>query len=68
MPATVQSPGEQQPLGDTMGAMLLGILFSGVLYGMSLVQAYNYHDGAFSILHQKSALKPRQVIARMHGT
>ncbi|KAJ3776862.1 hypothetical protein FB446DRAFT_242413 [Lentinula raphanica] len=44
MPATLQSPGEQQPLDNTMGAMLIGILVSAVLYGMSLVQTYFYYN------------------------
>jgi hypothetical protein len=43
MPATLQLPGEHQPLDNTMGAMLIGILVSAVLYGMSLIQAYYYY-------------------------
>ncbi|KAE9406914.1 hypothetical protein BT96DRAFT_851256 [Gymnopus androsaceus JB14] len=42
MPATLQPLGEHQPLDNTMGAMLLGILASAILYGVSLVQAFFY--------------------------
>ncbi|KAF5337684.1 hypothetical protein D9757_012731 [Collybiopsis confluens] len=44
MPATLQLPGEQLALDNTMGAMLLGILISAILYGISLVQAYYYYN------------------------
>ncbi|KIK55627.1 hypothetical protein GYMLUDRAFT_833171 [Collybiopsis luxurians FD-317 M1] len=44
MPATLQLPGEHEPLDNTMGAMLLGILVSAILYGISLVQAYYYFN------------------------
>ncbi|KAJ4490502.1 hypothetical protein J3R30DRAFT_3422234 [Lentinula aciculospora] len=51
MPATLQSPGEHQALDNTMGAMLLGILVSAVLYGISLVQTFfyfnRYHNDAW---------------------
>lgn len=46
MPATIQSPGEHQSLNNTMGAMLLGILASSILYGVSLVQAFFYYSRA----------------------
>lgn len=46
MPATLQSPGEHQSLDNTMGAMLLGILASSILYGVSLVQAFFYYSRA----------------------
>ncbi|KAJ3856546.1 hypothetical protein EV368DRAFT_78635 [Lentinula lateritia] len=44
MPATIQSPGEHQPLDNTMGAMLVGIIVSAVLYGISLVQTLFYFN------------------------
>ncbi|KAJ3792402.1 hypothetical protein GGU11DRAFT_803031 [Lentinula aff. detonsa] len=44
MPATLQSPGEHQPLDNTMGAILVGILVSAVLYGISLVQTFFYYN------------------------
>ncbi|KAJ3994544.1 hypothetical protein F5050DRAFT_1809479 [Lentinula boryana] len=44
MPATLQSPGEHQPLDNTMGAILIGILASAVLYGISLVQTFFYYN------------------------
>ncbi|KAK7460660.1 hypothetical protein VKT23_009375 [Stygiomarasmius scandens] len=44
MPATLQSPGEQQPLDNTMGVMLLGIIVSAILYGISLVQTMYYFN------------------------
>ncbi|THU85006.1 hypothetical protein K435DRAFT_394869 [Dendrothele bispora CBS 962.96] len=44
MPATLQSPGEQLPLDNTMGVMLIGVIMSAVLYGISLVQTLYYFN------------------------
>ncbi|KAF9050854.1 hypothetical protein BDZ89DRAFT_593971 [Hymenopellis radicata] len=43
MPATIQSSGEQSPLDNTMGAMLVGVILSAVLYGVSIVQTLYYY-------------------------
>ncbi|KAF8830030.1 hypothetical protein HHX47_DHR2000744 [Lentinula edodes] len=50
MPATIQSPGEHQPLDNTMGAMLVGIIVSAVLYGISLVQTLFYFNLYFYLV------------------
>ncbi|ESK91524.1 hypothetical protein Moror_2603 [Moniliophthora roreri MCA 2997] len=44
MPATIQNPGEQQPLDDTMGVMYIGVMISAVFYGISLVQTAYYYN------------------------
>lgn len=35
-------------LGDTLGAIELGVLFAAVLYGVLLVQVYNYYQQHFN--------------------
>ncbi|KAF8872336.1 hypothetical protein CPB85DRAFT_1350236 [Mucidula mucida] len=43
LPATLQSPGEQSPLDNTMGVMLIGVIVSAVLYGVSIGQTLYYY-------------------------
>ncbi|KAK1231055.1 hypothetical protein PQX77_005831 [Marasmius sp. AFHP31] len=42
--ATLQSPGEQNPLDDSMGVMFIGVIASAVLYGVSLAQTLYYFN------------------------
>ncbi|KAK0502510.1 hypothetical protein EDD18DRAFT_1141195 [Armillaria luteobubalina] len=44
MPATLQSPGEHAPLDDTMGSMLIGVIVSAILFGISVVQTLYYYS------------------------
>ncbi|KAF8903414.1 hypothetical protein CPB85DRAFT_1319994 [Mucidula mucida] len=43
LPATLQSPGEQNPLDNTMGVMLIGVILSAILYGLSISQTLYYY-------------------------
>ncbi|KAH8829263.1 hypothetical protein DL96DRAFT_1040808 [Flagelloscypha sp. PMI_526] len=42
LPATLQPLNQQNPLDDTMGAMLLGTIISAMLYGASVLQTVYY--------------------------
>ncbi|KAG7085839.1 hypothetical protein E1B28_003376 [Marasmius oreades] len=42
--ATLQAFGEQLPLDNTIGAMLIGVITSAVLYGVSLGQTLYYFN------------------------
>ncbi|KAK0445008.1 uncharacterized protein EV420DRAFT_1751657 [Desarmillaria tabescens] len=44
MPATLQSPGQHVPLDDTMGSMLIGVVVSAILFGISVVQTLYYYS------------------------
>ncbi|KIY71794.1 hypothetical protein CYLTODRAFT_486909 [Cylindrobasidium torrendii FP15055 ss-10] len=44
LPATLQLAGEQNALGNTMGAMLIGVVLSAALWGMTLLQTVYYFN------------------------
>jgi len=44
----MDAPAVLPSLGPTLGALVLGVLFSSVLYGISLLQTFNYFHADFA--------------------